>query len=252
MKYLLYFLSALFCAGHFGSYGSVREPQHNPNMEQVQHHDDVLKLAGTIQWLGQATVRINYKEHIIYIDPYQLTSSVTADIILITHDHGDHLSLTDIAKIAGPDTRFVVAEACVDKLKQAGYTNIESVAPGSKINVLGLGITAVPAYNLSKQMHPKARNYVGYIIDFNGISVYHTGDTERVPEMKDIRCDIILLPLGQTYTMNSVEDAVEVVLDTKASVAIPIHWGLYEGSVDDARRFTELLKQKNVTVLSGK
>ena len=97
-------------------------------------------------------------------------------------------------------------------------------------------IHAVPAYNITRQYHKKSSNYLGYVIDFDGISLYHTGDTERIPEMKEIRCDIIMVPLGQTYTMNSVEEAVEVVLDTKARVAIPIHWGLYEGSGEDAGR----------------
>ena len=221
-------------------------------MEPTKNIEEVLAFAKTIQWLGQAAVRINYKGHVIYIDPYQLKSSDTADLILVTHDHYDHFSLPDIAEIAGNNTRFVVAEACVGRLSLAGYKNIQSVVPGSKIEVFGLGITAVPMYNVVKPMHPKSRNYVGYIIDFDGISVYHTGDTERIPEMKDMRCDIIMVPLGQTYTMNNVEEAVGAVLDTKARIAIPIHWGLVEGSASDAKKFGELLKGKNVIVLSGK
>ena len=103
-----------------------------------------------------------------------------------------------------------------------------------------------------KNAHMKNSNYLGYVIDFDGISVYHTGDTERIPEMKEIKCDIILVPLGQKYTMNSVEEATEVVKDTKAQIAIPIHWGMYEGSKNDALLFEELLKNRNITVLSGK
>ncbi len=252
MKHIISILIAILCLGHYGSYASAGDPVNNLNMEQTKRPDEILAFARSIQWLGQATVRINYKGLIIYIDPYQLRSTETADLILITHDHGDHLSLQDIAKIAGPGTRFIVAEACVDKLQQAGYKNIRPMVPGSKINLMGLDITAVPAYNLvKKQMHPKSRKYVGYVIDFNGIKVYHTGDTERIPEMKEIRCDIILLPLGQTYTMNSVEEAADVVLDTKASIAIPIHWGLYEGTAADAKKFGEILRKKNITVLQG-
>lgn len=252
MNKIILILIIFLWPGMWGSASGVPPRINHPTMEQTKHFDEVLQFAKAIQWLGQATVRISYKGHIIYIDPYQLTSAGTADLILITHDHGDHLSLADVARIAGPDTRFVVAEACVDKLQQAGYTNVQSVVPGSKINVLGLDITAVPAYNITRQMHPKSKNYVGYIIDFNGIKVYHTGDTERIPEMNGIRCDIIMLPLGQTYTMNNVEEAVGAVLDTKARIAIPIHYGLYEGSEADAKQFGELLKPKNVTVLSGK
>lgn len=222
------------------------------NMEQSKNHDEILDFAGTIEWLGQATVRINYRGHTIYIDPYQLGSRDNADLVLVTHDHSDHLSPADIAKIAGSDTRFVAASACVSKLQHAGYTDIQSMVPGSKVTVFGLDITAVPAYNVVKQMHPRNKHYVGFLIDFDGITMYHTGDTERIPEMKEIRCDIILLPLGQTYTMNNVEEAVETVVDTKASVAIPIHYGLYEGSEKDAQKFGELLSKRNITVLSGK
>lgn len=222
------------------------------DMEQVKNADEVLAFAKTIQWLGQATVKIKYSGNVIYVDPYQLKSTDKADLILITHDHQDHLSLQDIAKIAGPDTRFVVAEACAEKLMQQGYKNVLSLLPGKQTSLFGIDIQAVPAYNLAKQMHPKSKNYVGYIIDFKGIRVYHTGDTERIPEMEEIRCDIILLPLGQTYTMNSVEEAVGAVLDTHASIAIPIHFGLYEGTDEDAVKFGELLKSKNITILPGK
>jgi L-ascorbate metabolism protein UlaG (beta-lactamase superfamily) len=222
------------------------------SMEQRKNAEEIIRFAHTIEWLGQATTRILYNGMVIYIDPYQLKETDKAGLILITHDHNDHLSLPDIAKIAGTETPIVVAAAGREKLEQAGYKNNQTVSPGSEITVMDLMISAVPAYNITKPMHPKNKGYVGYVIDFGGIRVYHTGDTERVPEMKAIRCDIILVPLGQKYTMNSVEDAVEAVLDTGASVAIPIHYRLYEGSTEDARKFSELLKVKGVTVLNGK
>jgi L-ascorbate metabolism protein UlaG (beta-lactamase superfamily) len=226
--------------------------QKNEIMEQAQHSEQVIDFARSIQWLGQATVKFIYKGQTIYIDPYQLKSDGKADLILITHDHMDHFSLPDIKKIAGKETRFIVAKACEEKLKNEGYKYVQSVVPGETVEISGLKVKAVPAYNIVKQYHKKAKNYLGFIIDFNGISVYHTGDTERIPEMKDIKCDIILVPLGQTYTMSNVEEAVEVVLDTKAEIAIPIHWGLYEGSKNDAAKFAELLKKRNVTVLPGR
>ena len=220
-------------------------------MEQTQESGNMLNFARSIQWLGQSSVKIIYKGNTIYIDPYQLKSVDKADMILITHDHMDHLSLPDIAMIAVKDTRFIVSQACKDELKKEGFLNIQPMVPGETISAIGLMIKAVPAYNIVKNAHLKISNYLGYVIDFDGISVYHTGDTERIPEMKEIKCDIILVPLGQTYTMNSVEEATEVVLDTKARIAIPIHWGMYEGSKNDTLLFEELLKNRNITVLSG-
>lgn len=221
-------------------------------MEPIKNPQEVLQLARKIEWLGHATVRIKYKDRVIYIDPYQLKNGEKADLILITHDHHDHLSLSDIANIAGSETRFVVATAGREKIEQSGYKHIQTISPGAAIMFNDLRIMAVPAYNLIKPMHPKNKGYFGYVIDFNGIRVYHTGDTERVPEMKEVPCEIILVPLGQKYTMNSVEEAVEAVLDTKAMVAIPIHYGLYEGSAEDARKFAEILQTKHVTVLTRK
>ena len=226
------------------------ELNNNPGMEQVQDKK-VKDFAKSIQWFGQATVKFVYNDKTIYIDPYQLKKQDKADIILITHDHMDHLSLPDIAKIAYKKTQFVVAGACEEKLKNGGYTNIRTVKPGETVLFPGIIIKTVPAYNISKNYHKKSSQYLGFVIDFGGVKVYHTGDTERIPEMKQIRCDIIMLPVGQTYTMNSVDEAVEVVLDTKAKIAIPIHYGLYEGTKEDAVKFKEMLNKKNVEVLLG-
>jgi L-ascorbate metabolism protein UlaG (beta-lactamase superfamily) len=226
------------------------EIKNNQSMEQIQK-DQVLDFAKSIKWLGQATVKIVYQGQTIYIDPYQIKNPDKADLIMITHDHMDHLSLGDIREIADNKTRFIVAKACEDKLRKEGYTNIQAVLPGETVRIKDLVIKAVPAYNVVKQMHKKSSKYLGFLIEFGDISVYHTGDTERIPEMKQIECDIIILPLGQTYTMNSVEEAVNAVLDTKAKIAIPIHYGMYEGTKEDAVKFGEMLKKRNIEVIWG-
>lgn len=97
--------------------------------------------------------------------------------------------------------------------------------------------------------HPKKNKWVGYILTIEDNNVYHAGDTERIPEMKDIVCDIALLPLGQTYTMNSVEDAAEAAIDVKAKIAIPFHYGLYKGTEEDSVKFRKLLKDKVEVVI---
>ncbi len=90
--------------------------------------------------------------------------------------------------------------------------------------------------------HPKHNGWVGYVVTVGGRRIYHAGDTERIPEMKTFSCDIALLPLGQTYTMESVEDAAAAARDVKASMAIPIHFGMYEGTQADAEKFRDLLE----------
>ena len=203
-----------------------------------------------ITWYGQAAVKIDNDGQIIFIDPYHLISEDKADVILITHSHGDHLSIADIKRISDNETRFVCPDDCGKFLQEEGYENILIVSPGEKVTIDGTEIEAVPMYNMVKvNYHPAENGWTGYVIDVKGTRVYHAGDTERIPEMKDINCDIALLPLGQTFTMNSVEEAAEAALDTGAEIAIPIHYGMYEGSKEDAQQFKKLLEGKIQVVI---
>jgi len=205
----------------------------------------ITRFGKTIQWLGQSAVRLNHKNMVIYIDPYQIQDDIPANIILITHSHFDHFSIEDITKISRADTLFLAPEDCVSRLQDTGYEQILTVAPNQIHAITGIKIDTVPMYNVVKQnKHPREMNWVGYVLTLNDVRLYHAGDTERIPEMKNIRCDIALVPLGQTYTMNSVNEATEAVLDVQARIAIPIHYGQYEGTEADAQEFKELLAGK--------
>ena len=127
--------------------------------------------------------------------------------------------------------------------------NCIEVVPDQTILFEGITINTVPAYNLIKYNHPKEMKWVGYLINFGDLKIYHPGDTNRIPEMKSIRCDIAFMPLGQTYTMQSVEEAADAIIDVKAKVAIPIHYGTYEGTEQNALRFKEILSNKAITVI---
>jgi L-ascorbate metabolism protein UlaG (beta-lactamase superfamily) len=204
-----------------------------------------MDMVKNIHWLGQATVKIEAGEKVIYIDPYQIKNKDKADIILVTHGHGDHLSLSDIEKVRSEKTTFVAPQDCAAEIKKKFKNPVVTLKPGQSRNIHNILIEAVPAYNVVKtNFHPKSNQWVGYILLLNGIRIYHAGDTERIPEMKTFTCDIALLPLGQTYTMNSVQEAADAALDVKAKIAIPIHYGLYEGKKEDANQFKKLLKDK--------
>lgn len=218
-------------------------PKEISTMEMLTH----------IHWLGQAAVKIALPEKTIYIDPYQISQEIKADLILITHSHGDHFSPADINKIMADHTIVIAPQDCISRIKELSQEKAVVSEPGLKKQIGEILIEAVPAYNVLKSnFHPKSNRWLGYILTIDGVRIYHAGDTERIPEMKDIRCDIALLPLGQTYTMSSVEEAAEAALDVKAKVAIPIHYGLYEGSQQDARHFQHLLKDKVKVVLKSK
>ena len=209
-----------------------------------------MNLLDRIEWLGQATVKITTENTKIYIDPYMIKDKDPADFIFITHSHYDHLSMEDIRKVSNNQTRIFAAYDCIPKLSDAGFTRIRGVAPGDREDLEHFKFEAVPAYNVKKtNYHPKSNRWLGYIFELEGKRIYHSGDTERIPEMKNFHCDIALLPLGKTYTMNSVEEAVEAAKDTGAKTAIPIHYGLYEGKEEDAMKFRELLKNEVEVVI---
>ncbi|MEJ2683314.1 MAG: MBL fold metallo-hydrolase [Candidatus Sulfobium sp.] len=191
-----------------------------------------------IHWLGHDTFRIT-GEKVIYTDPFKLKKKDSADIILITHAHYDHCSPEDVEKVRSPQTVVVAPEDCREKLGG----DVRVVKPGDVIEVSGIRIEAVPSYNTNKQFHTRDRKWVGYIFTTGGKRIYIAGDTDRIPEMKDFRADIALLPVSGTYVMTA-EEAVMAALDIRPSVAIPMHYGSIVGTDADATRFEEGLKGK--------
>ena len=183
-----------------------------------------------ITWLGHAGFMLEGVKR-VYIDPYQIKTGLPpADIVLVTHSHFDHFSQNDIKRILGDSTVIVAPSDC----KMSG--NVRNVKPGDTIEIGGVKIEAVPAYNIGKRFHPKESGWVGYVVEMDGVRVYHAGDTDLIPEMKSINADVTLLPIGGTYTMN-VSEAIEAVKTIKPKLAIPMHFGSIVGSTSDAINF---------------
>lgn len=193
-----------------------------------------------IHWYGQSAFRIEDGKKQIYIDPFKLPASIEykADIILITHSHMDHYSPDDIERIRKPETIFIVPFDLAPKLKGIVMT----VKPDTILHVDKIDITTVPAYNLNKKFHPKSNEWVGYIIHLeNGLTIYHAGDTDAIPEMKKIKTDIALIPVGGTYTMTAEEAAV-IINIMHPKIAVPMHYGGIVGTHKDAETFKRLVK----------
>lgn len=197
-----------------------------------------------ITWLGHASFKIEEKSR-VYIDPWKIKETEKADLVLITHSHYDHLSPEDVEKIQGERTSIVVPYDGVGKLKG----NVRGIAPGESISVNDVNIQAVPAYNVGKSYHPKGNKWVGYVVEIGGISIYHAGDTDFIPEMKEINPYVALLPIGGTYTME-VDDALRAVESLSPHIVIPMHYGDIVGSINDARRFAKSCKKAEVKILS--
>ena len=198
-----------------------------------------------ISWLGHAAFLLKHSGKLIYIDPYKIRSKGSADIILVTHEHFDHLSPDDLRKIVKHDTDIVAPRSCEGKLKGLGAGIIKLVKPGDKVMVKDVEVEAIPAYNLTKfrapgiPYHPREAGGVGYILNLNGVRIYHAGDTDFIPEMRELKVDVALIPVSGTYVMTA-EEAAEAVNTFKPKLAIPMHYGSIVGSRRDAERFKEL------------
>lgn len=188
-----------------------------------------------VDWLGHASFRIRGSKT-LYIDPWKIgTSPRDGDLVLVTHDHYDHLSSEDIARVAEQSATVVVPASSAESLDWPAKS---PVSPGESLDLGGVIVHAVPAYNTNKDYHPRSQKWVGYIIEMDGVRIYHSGDTDLIDEMKDIDCDIALLPVSGTYVMTA-DEAVKAVDRIKPKKAVPMHWGEIVGGRKDAEHFQE-------------
>jgi L-ascorbate metabolism protein UlaG (beta-lactamase superfamily) len=208
-----------------------------------------------LHWLGHDGYKLTVDDKtIIYIDPYQISASHhnknDAGIILISHNHFDHLSTDDLRHIIGNNTTIVAAKECIGQLKNVRTAETKGVAPGDMVTVQGVQIETVAAYNTNKDFHPKADGKVGFIITLNNMRIYHTGDTDDIPEMSATEPDVALVPVSGTYVMTAEEAAKAVNEKIKPKkLAIPMHYGSIVGSEKDASKFKELVTACPVQIL---
>jgi L-ascorbate metabolism protein UlaG (beta-lactamase superfamily) len=179
----------------------------------------------SIKWLAHAAFQIKTEGKTIYVDLEKYGEvSEKADLILVTHSHTDHCDPSKIEKVRKPDTVIFAPEDCVSKIGG----NVKTLESGEDTTVDNIRIKAVEAYNYKrfrspgKPYHPKGYG-VGYLITAEGKTIYHAGDTDFIPEMRQLgRIDVALLPSGGTYTMDNPE-AAEAAKAINPKIAIPMH-----------------------------
>jgi len=181
----------------------------------------------------QSSFLIKSPDAVIYVDPHQIEDGEKADLILVTHEHFDHLDPATIAALRKDDTVIVANAPCAPRLGDQGP--VVALEEGQTASEKGVDIRAVAGYN---NYHPRGFN-VGFVFKVAGKTVYHAGDTSRVPEMAELgSIDIALIPIGGTYTMDE-EEAAALVRDLKPKVVIPMHYGYATGG--DPKRFATLV-----------
>jgi L-ascorbate metabolism protein UlaG (beta-lactamase superfamily) len=193
-----------------------------------------------LKWLGHAGFVFRLSGKTVYLDPYRIGGEAPpADVVLVTHDHYDHFSPDDLGRIAGERTTIVAPATVTEQIKGRAV----SISAGETVEVDGIEVEAVAAYNTNKQnsegrpFHPREAGGVGYVITGEGMRIYHAGDTDVIPEMDQATgVDVALLPVSGTYVMTAVE-AVEAARRIQPKLAIPMHWGTIVGSQEDAEQF---------------
>ena len=179
--------------------------------------------------LVHASLRLVINGREVYVDPVSKLGERTLDystmpkanLLIVTHEHFDHLDKAALATLSGDGTQFVTNQRCADQL---GYGQV--MRNGDETDIDGLHIEAVPAYNITKghtQFHPKGRDN-GFVLTYDGLRIYIAGDTEDIPEMANLKdIDIALLPCNQPYTM-TIEQFVRAVRSFKPKVVYPYHY----------------------------
>ena len=193
----------------------------------------------------QNSIRIAASVGVIYVDPLEIPDERhDADYILITHDHYDHFSPEDIRKIAKEGSVLVVPEKMSAKAQEVSdaVSRTETVKPSTDLEINGLEFETVPAYNTLKPFHPQSAEWVGYVLKVDGKRIYIAGDTDATKEAKAVKCDIAIVPIGGTYTMDA-RKAAELVNTICPDIAIPVHYGSIVGKASDGDVFAKNVKE---------
>ena len=200
-----------------------------------------------IRVFTQSAIRIQSKDGVvIYLDPFSLTDAEAAhdaDYVLITHAHYDHFSPEDIARVAGDHTELVAPASMGAEVARVadeiGATAVHLLQAGGRLELPGVSVEAVPAYNVEPErlgMHPQTNGWLGYALTVDGVRYYAAGDTDQNPDNEQVTCDVALVPIGGTYTCDP-HQAAAFVNALHPKTVVPIHYGSIVGVPENFDEF---------------
>ncbi|MGX5857505.1 MBL fold metallo-hydrolase [Dyadobacter jiangsuensis] len=203
-----------------------------------------------IQPLNHATLALTWNGKTIYADPYQAPKTFVGiakpDLIVITDIHGDHFDPTSLDALDLTNTVIVAPQAVADKMSDALKAKTTVLANGATTEKLGISITAIPMYNLPEtadSRHTKGRGN-GYVLKLGGKSVFLSGDTSGIPEIKALKnIDVAFVCMNLPYTMD-INEAATTVLAFKPKVVYPYHYR-GQGGFSDTEAFKKLVNEKD-------
>jgi L-ascorbate metabolism protein UlaG (beta-lactamase superfamily) len=199
-------------------------------------------------WFKQSAYLYRGDGITVYIDPWGVTTDDPADVVFITHAHYDHFSMDDIEKVQRDGTKLVAPRDVAQELSG----DVTAVSPGDSVEVGGVKVQAVPAYNTVEdrlEAHPMANKWVGYVLTLGDHTYYHAGDTDHAPELDQVRADVAFVPIGGTYTCEC-EEAASLVKAIRPQVAVPMHYGFVVGTPADAELFIKEADPVRVELLT--
>lgn len=192
----------------------------------------------------QSSIRIEGSQ-ILYFDPFQIKTSVSdADVIFITHDHYDHFDPSSIERVKKENTLLAAPESMKRKVLSESGISLDRCMfyqPGGIYEQGNLLIETVPAYNKLKPFHPKGKKWLGYIVKMDDVRYYVSGDTDVNEDIKKVRCDVAILPIGGHFTMDKKQAADYTAL-LKPKAVIPTHYGSIVGNKADGQDFKRNLE----------
>lgn len=247
-------LVALLTAGSCVENGAgVKEGEETPGAPAASAKGVVETSEGDlgIHPIEHATFVMSWGDRTIYVDPVggkeRFESMEPPDVILITDIHGDHLQPDTVKAVRTEGTVIVAPEAVAKELEAAGVAGdmVKTLANGESAEVEGIGVKAVPMYNLTeerKNFHPKGRGN-GYVLDLAGTRVYISGDTEDIPEMRALEdIDVAFVCMNLPYTMTA-ESAADAVLEFEPAIVYPYHYRGKDGGTQDPEEFARLVRE---------